>query len=77
MRSRELHNAYQLGIDPDGSVRYSLSVRESQGFMWNPDLFAGRYYRRNSDQYYDDDHEHSPSVTEIHVDEQEDIFPHH
>jgi hypothetical protein len=85
---KEQHNSFEVGVAEDGSTRYSLSVKESQGFQWNPDLFVSKYYQhdycgyseslygrsgRDGNMEYDD---HSrPKVHEIVVDAEEDIFP--
>jgi hypothetical protein len=71
----EKHISYELGIAEDGSTRYSLSVREGQGFAWNPDLFVSRF--RQHQDYCETQYSETscPQVQDILVDESEDIFP--
>ncbi|ANB11576.1 Protein UGX2 [Sugiyamaella lignohabitans] len=47
----EDHNSYEVGIAEDGSTRYNLSVKESQGFQWNPDLFVSKYHQSEFYRY--------------------------
>lgn len=65
----EVHSSYETGRADDGSPRFSLNVRESQGFQWNPELFVSNSYRQISL-----DTNSVPQVKEIHIDEDEDIF---
>jgi hypothetical protein len=70
----EVHNSFVSGVAEDGSAKYSLSVKESQGYQWNPSLFAPHYTKYD----YDDSEFNGPNcpeVQEIIVDESEDIFP--
>lgn len=71
----EEHISYELGIAEDGATRYSLSVREGQGFAWNPDLFVSRFRQNHelSERRYSE--ASCPQVQDILVDESEDIFP--
>ncbi|CAN6598247.1 hypothetical protein TRVA0_001S05512 [Trichomonascus vanleenenianus] len=65
------YNAYEIGEDIDGCKRYSVSVRESQGFRWNLDLFVSRYHQRSGVNYLCDDEEDDVPVTEISPDDGE------
>lgn len=65
----EVHSSYETGRADDGSPRFSLNVRESQGFQWNPELFVSNSYRQISS-----DTNSVPQVKEIHIDDDDDIF---
>lgn len=71
---REVHSSFISGVAEDGSAKYSLSVKESQGYQWNPSLFAPYYSKLDSE----DSEFHGPNCPEVQdiiVDESEDIFP--
>lgn len=55
MISNEKHTVYELhsGIGYN-TPSFSISLKESQGFSWNQDLFASQY-QQQSNAFYDDD----------------------
>jgi hypothetical protein len=55
----EKHMVYELhrGRVYSDTPVYSISLRESQGFTWNQDLFASQYQQQSAIVYDDDDDE--------------------
>lgn len=59
MMSNETHLVYELssarayGLDTSNVPTYSISLKESQGFSWNQDLFASQF-QQQSGVIYDD-----------------------
>jgi len=69
MISNEKHTAYELhngyGFN---APAFSISLKESQGFSWNQDLFASQYQQQSS-AIYDDDDDDDDEVEESESDE--------
>ncbi|CDK24345.1 unnamed protein product [Kuraishia capsulata CBS 1993] len=74
MMSNEKHSVYEMSSHYYGasSLRsvggtsipcYSMSLRESQGFIWNQDLFASQYQQARALLHQDDDSDEEDTPT--------------
>lgn len=69
MISNEKHLVYQLdNYGFSNSPTYSLSLRESQGFTWNQDLFASQNQQESGIIYDDLDEEELKTYNEKYAD---------
>lgn len=72
MISNEKHTVYELhnGMGYN-TPSFSISLKESQGFSWNQDLFASQYQQQSSAVYDDDDDDVEDEDQDDVVDEEE------
>ena len=52
----------------DGSEQYKLSLSQSQGFLWNQDLFVSKYQQRmSSGSTADEEEQLSANEVKLHI----------